>query len=86
VSSHAVHLLNGIVDNFYLDDARRIKNIERSINHDVKAVEYFLKEWVLMPICHLRVANTSNPIPAPSLPLAKPGRAKARLGDFVGIP
>jgi adenylosuccinate lyase len=46
LSSHAVHLLNGIVDNFYLDDARRIKNIERSINHDVKAVEYFLKEKV----------------------------------------
>lgn len=37
-------LLNGIVDNFSVDDAQRIKDIERTTNHDVKAVEYFLKE------------------------------------------
>lgn len=36
--------LNGIFDNFSLDDAQRIKDIERVTNHDVKAVEYFLKE------------------------------------------
>ena len=30
--------------NFSLDDARRIKEIESVTNHDVKAVEYFLKE------------------------------------------
>jgi len=29
---------------FSLDDARRIKEIERTTNHDVKAVEYFIKE------------------------------------------
>lgn len=33
-----------IVTNFSLQDAGRIKEIERKINHDVKAVEYFLKE------------------------------------------
>ncbi|NSW45718.1 MAG: adenylosuccinate lyase [Bacteroidales bacterium] len=31
-------------DNFSLDDAQRIKDIEKITNHDVKAVEYFLKE------------------------------------------
>ncbi|WP_421131605.1 adenylosuccinate lyase [Alteromonas sp. A079] len=39
-------LLNNIVSEFSLDDAMRIKEIERTTNHDVKAVEYFLKEKV----------------------------------------
>lgn len=42
--SHA--LLNDIVASFSVDDAMRIKEIERTTNHDVKAVEYFLKEKV----------------------------------------
>ncbi len=46
LSEHATHILNGIVDNFNNDDAHRVKNIERTTNHDVKAVEYFLKEKV----------------------------------------
>ena len=33
-----------IVENFSENDAVRIKTIERTTNHDVKAVEYFLKE------------------------------------------
>ncbi len=37
-------LLNKIVDNFTIDHAQRIKEIERTTNHDVKAVEYFIKE------------------------------------------
>ncbi len=45
-SEHANKLLNGIVDNFSVEDAQRIKNIERTTNHDVKAVEYFLKEKI----------------------------------------
>lgn len=36
--------LHGIIDNFDEKDARRIKDIEKTTNHDVKAVEYFLKE------------------------------------------
>ncbi|MFO8235800.1 MAG: adenylosuccinate lyase [Bacteroidales bacterium] len=36
--------LQKIYKNFTLEDAQRIKNIEKEINHDVKAVEYFLKE------------------------------------------
>ena len=36
--------LEAILDNFAEVDARRIKDIEATTNHDVKAVEYFLKE------------------------------------------
>lgn len=36
--------LDSIVSQFSEDDALRIKEIERTTNHDVKAVEYFLKE------------------------------------------
>jgi adenylosuccinate lyase len=42
----ASNVLNGIVDNFSLTDAERVKTIERTTNHDVKAVEYFLKEKI----------------------------------------
>ncbi len=44
--------LDAIVDNFSEDDALRIKDIERITNHDVKAVEYFLKEKIA-PIAEL---------------------------------
>lgn len=36
--------LNGVFENFSLADAEHIKGLERTTNHDVKAVEYFLKE------------------------------------------
>jgi len=36
--------LDAIVANFSEEDAQAIKNIERTTNHDVKAVEYFIKE------------------------------------------
>jgi adenylosuccinate lyase len=36
-------VLNRIVDEFSTDDADRIKKIEATTNHDVKAVEYYLK-------------------------------------------
>ena len=37
-------VLNDIVDNFSTDDAERVKHIEATTNHDVKAVEYFIRE------------------------------------------
>lgn len=42
----ATALLDAIIDNFSLADAERVKQIEATTNHDVKAVEYFLKEKV----------------------------------------
>jgi len=46
LGEHANNVLNAMVDKFTEDDARRVKNIERTTNHDVKAVEYFLKEKI----------------------------------------
>ena len=37
-------LLDSIIADFSEDDAQRIKSIEATTNHDVKAVEYFIKE------------------------------------------
>ncbi|KZN55379.1 adenylosuccinate lyase [Pseudoalteromonas luteoviolacea CPMOR-2] len=45
-SDEANALLDSIVDNFSEEDAQRVKDIERTTNHDVKAVEYLLKEKV----------------------------------------
>jgi adenylosuccinate lyase len=36
--------LDALVDGFGPDEARRVKEIERTTNHDVKAVEYFLRD------------------------------------------
>lgn len=43
-SAEANTLLNALADDFQLEHAERIKEIERTTNHDVKAVEYLLKE------------------------------------------
>jgi adenylosuccinate lyase len=40
------NVLSNIVDNFSIEDAKVIKEIEKTTNHDVKAVEYYLKEKV----------------------------------------
>ncbi len=44
IDASAFPTLRKVVDNFTQDDAQRIKDIEKITNHDVKAVEYFLKE------------------------------------------
>ncbi len=44
MSSVMKDVLNSIVDDFSLDDAERVKKIEATTNHDVKAVEYFIRE------------------------------------------
>ncbi|EHN70226.1 adenylosuccinate lyase [Aliivibrio fischeri] len=46
LSAEANQFLDNIAANFNEEDAMRIKEIERTTNHDVKAVEYFLKEKV----------------------------------------
>jgi adenylosuccinate lyase len=45
-SDEANEFLNLIIENFSEADAERVKQIERTTNHDVKAVEYFLKEKI----------------------------------------
>ena len=46
LGAHADRVLNDIIETFSEQDAQRVKNIERTTNHDVKAVEYFLKEKI----------------------------------------
>ena len=45
-SNAATKLLNNIVSDFSEADAQRVKDIEKTTNHDVKAVEYLLKEKI----------------------------------------
>lgn len=45
-SSAATQFLNDLLHNFGPEEAAKIKQIEATTNHDVKAVEYFLKEAV----------------------------------------
>ncbi len=45
-SEHANQHLDAIIENFSVAHAEQIKQIEATTNHDVKAVEYFLKQQV----------------------------------------
>ncbi|MDX1465086.1 MAG: adenylosuccinate lyase [Halomonas sp.] len=46
LSAEATAHLEALLRDFSLADAERIKEIERTTNHDVKAVEYFIKEKI----------------------------------------
>jgi adenylosuccinate lyase len=46
LSDSAIEFLNAIIEDFSEEDAARVKAIESTTNHDVKAVEYFLKEQI----------------------------------------
>jgi len=66
--------LKKLIDDFSLADAVAIKNIEKTTNHDVKAVEYFLKnklqewgagnctEWVHFGLTSQDINNTAIPL------------------------
>lgn len=44
LNKQQIQHLENIYQNFSIKDAERVKEIEKTINHDVKAVEYFIKE------------------------------------------
>ena len=44
ISERGLVYLDDLIENFSIADAQRIKAIEATTNHDVKAVEYFIKE------------------------------------------
>lgn len=46
LSANARTRLDKLVSEFTVRDAERVKDIERTTNHDVKAVEYFIKERI----------------------------------------
>jgi adenylosuccinate lyase len=66
--------LQEICDNFSIQDAQKIKDTEKITNHDVKAVEYFLKEklaaidagdiqeWVHFGLTSQDINNTAIPL------------------------
>lgn len=66
--------VKAIAENFSLEDAAKIKDTEKITNHDVKAVEYFiksklealqfqdLKEWVHFGLTSQDINNTSIPL------------------------
>lgn len=59
-AADAIGYLDAIVASFSEEDAARIKTIERTTNHDVKAVEYFLKKkWRRSRNC-TRFLNSST--------------------------
>src|ERR1035437_960077 len=72
--SKAKNYLQRLVDNFSLSDAQKIKKIEAITNHDVKAVEYFLKdelekagagnikEWIHFGLTSQDINNTAIPM------------------------
>ena len=74
VSPSLKKVLLGMVDHFSEADALKIKSIEATTNHDVKAVEYFLKEvldankaselkeWIHFGLTSQDVNNTAIPL------------------------
>ena len=47
LTNEQINILNDMINNFNLNEAKRVKEIEQTTRHDVKAVEYYLKEKVL---------------------------------------
>lgn len=56
-SEEAEAYLEGLIDGFSMGDALEVKNIEKVTNHDVKAVEYFLKKKCQS---HPEIAKVTN--------------------------
>jgi adenylosuccinate lyase len=74
LSAKAKQQLRNIASEFSLDDAQQVKQIEATTNHDVKAVEYFLKEqldkagaadakeWIHFGLTSQDINNTAIPL------------------------
>lgn len=74
VSPKTTRFLNQLKEDFSQEHAQAIKNIEKTTNHDVKAVEYFLKEqlkisgdeslgeWVHFGLTSQDINNTAIPL------------------------
>ena len=84
-------LLNTIVKNFSLDDAKRIKIFESETKHDVKAIEYFLKDKLaetslenLLPFIHFCLTSDDVNAIAYGLML-KHGHEEVLLHEFKNV-
>jgi len=47
VSKKEIENLKSIYEEFDIDDARKVKEIEKTTNHDVKSVEYFIRDQLI---------------------------------------
>ena len=83
--------LRNIVDNFAIADAQMIKDIEKTTNHDVKAVEYYLKDkFDQLELSEykefIHFALTSQDINNTSVPLSlKDGISNVYLPELTNI-
>lgn len=74
IGAKSKKLLKAVGENFNIEDAKQIKETEKITNHDVKAVEYFLKsklnecgaeegnEWMHFGLTSQDINNTSIPL------------------------
>lgn len=74
LSEKQIDLLQGLVSDFSTSDALRIKEIEKKTNHDIKALEYYIKEkfdefglgsyreWVHFGLTSQDINNTAIPL------------------------
>lgn len=74
IPASALKALNLLKDDFKLEDAQHIKKMEETTNHDVKAVEYYIKEklqhagaeaiqeWVHFGLTSQDINNTAIPL------------------------
>src|SRR5581483_10262552 len=81
LSPAAIKRLREVYQNFAVADARKVKDLERSLNHDVKAVEYFVRERIAaidskLPLEMVHFACTSEDINSTAYALM--------LKEFVG--
>jgi adenylosuccinate lyase len=82
VSKDEIKLIDTVFSDFCLDSAQQIKDIEKETNHDVKAVEYYIKKRLTeMGLAHLKewvhFACTSDDINNTSYALmVKEGRTR----------
>jgi len=75
VNRNVFDSLRKIYTDFTLKDAERIKEIEKTTNHDVKAVEYFIKENIIDPnlkntLEFIHFGLTSQDVNNTSIPLS----------------
>lgn len=81
LSEQTVTFVNGLFSHFSIHDAQRIKAIESITNHDVKALEYWIKE----SFGSVQMLTILKNLPKPELKIHKPEYAmvKAELGYLL---
>ena len=90
ISKNENDFLNSLINNFSITDFERIKFFEKTTNHDVKAVEYFLKEKIEKMsladcIGYVHLGRTSEDINNLSHALALRDGINIILANYQGV-